>query len=88
MAEWMQRDRAAISALDELLQRTADARLDELAHQLAAALPVDDRPAELTRALVRLALDIWTWRRSDREGLDDPTAATAMTNAVTPRSAS
>ena len=34
MAEWVQRDRAAVSALDELRHRTADARLDQLAHQL------------------------------------------------------
>jgi AcrR family transcriptional regulator len=88
MAEWVQRDRAAVSALDELLHRTADARLDQLAHQLATALPADGRPADLMRALVRLALDFWTWRRLNREGLDDPTAATAMTNAVAPRSVS
>ena len=71
-----------------LLQCTADARLDQLAHELATALPADGRPADLMRALVRLALDFWTWRRLDREGLDDPTAATAMTNAVAPRSVS
>ena len=39
MAEWVQRDRAAVATLDELLQRTADARLDQLADQLATALP-------------------------------------------------
>ena len=82
MAEWVQRDRAAVTALDELLQRTADARLDQLADQLAIALPADGRPVEHTRALVRLALDFWTWRRLDREGLDDPTAVAVMTDAV------
>ena len=82
MAEWVQRDRAAVAALDELLQRTADARLDQLAHQLATALPADGRPAEHTRALVRLALGFWMWRRLDREGLDDLTAVTVMTDAV------
>jgi len=85
MAEWVQRDRAAVSALDELLRRTADVRLDQLAHQLATALPADGRPVEHTRVLVRLALDFWTWRRLDREGLDDPTAVTVMADAVTPR---
>ena len=82
MAEWVQRDRAAVAALDELLQRTADARLDQLARHLATALPADGRPAEHTRTLVRLALDFWTWHRLDREGLDDPTAVTVMTDAV------
>jgi AcrR family transcriptional regulator len=82
MAEWVQRDRAAVSALDELLRRTADVRLDQLAHQLATALPADGRPVEHTRVLVRLALDFWTWRRLDREGLDDPTAVTVMADAV------
>jgi AcrR family transcriptional regulator len=84
MAEWVQRDRAAVSALDELLRRTADVRLDQLAHQLATALPADGRPAEHIRVLVRLALDFWTWRRLDREGLDDLTAVTVMADAVTP----
>ena len=60
MAEWVQRDRAAVAALDELLRRTADVRLDQLAHQLATALPADGRPVEHTRVLVRLALDFWT----------------------------
>ncbi len=85
MAEWAERDRAAVAALDELLRRTADVRLDQLAHQLATALPADGRPAEHIRVLVRLALDFWTWRRLDREGLDDSTAVTVMTDAVTPR---
>jgi hypothetical protein len=31
------------------------------------------------RALIRLALDFWTWRRLDREGLDDAAAADLMT---------
>ena len=84
MAEWVQRDRAAVTALDELLRRTADARLDQLAHQLATALPADGRPVEHTRVLVRLALDFCTWRRLDREGLDDPIAVTVMADVVTP----
>jgi AcrR family transcriptional regulator len=84
MAEWVQRDRAAVAALNELLQRTADARLDQLAHQLATALPADIGPAEHTRVLVRLALDFWTWRRLDREGLNDPTAARVMADAIIP----
>ena len=85
MAEWVQRDRAAVAALDALLQHTADARLDQLADHLAAVLPASSGPSQHTRALLRLALDFWTWRRLDREGLDDRTAATVMTDAVIPR---
>jgi len=40
MAEWVHRDRAAVAALDALLRCTADTRLDQLADQLATALPV------------------------------------------------
>ena len=85
MAEWVHRDRAAVAALDALLRCTADTRLDQLADQLATALPVGSGPSEHSRVLVRLALDFWTWRRLDREGLDDLTAATVMTDAVLPR---
>ena len=78
MAEKIQRDRGAIPALEALMQRTADARADQLADALAAGLGGGaDR-----RALIRLALDFWTWRRLSREGLDDETAANLMTTAA------
>ena len=52
--------------------------LDQLADALAAGLGGGaDR-----RALIRLALDFWTWRRLSREGLDDETAADLMTTAA------
>jgi AcrR family transcriptional regulator len=82
MAEKIQRDRAAVPALDELLQHTADARLAQLADQLAAGLSPPGQRAERQRVIIRLALDFWTWRRLDREGLDDTTAATVMTNTA------
>jgi hypothetical protein len=75
MAEKIQRDRGAIPALEALMQRTADARADQLADALAAGGA--DR-----RAIIRLALDFWTWRRLSREGLDDETAAELMTTAA------
>jgi AcrR family transcriptional regulator len=79
MAEHIQRDRGAIPALDSLMQRTADARADQLADALAAGSELSaDR-----RAFIRLALDFWTWRRLSREGLDDATAADLMTAAAT-----
>ena len=79
MAEKVQRDRGAVDALDALMRRTADARLDQLAGTLAAGSP---RGAS-SRALIRLALDFWTWRRLVREGLDDDAAAELMAAAAT-----
>jgi AcrR family transcriptional regulator len=78
MAANIQRDRGAVPALDSLMQGTADARLDKLAEALAAGFGVD----EGSRALIRLALDFWTWRRLSREGLDEVAAADLMTAAI------
>jgi AcrR family transcriptional regulator len=81
MAEKIQRERGAVPALDELMVRTADARLGELAAALAAGFRARGRRAE-RQALIRLALDFWTWRRLDREGLSDLAAARLMAGAV------
>ena len=78
MAQNIQRDRGAVPALDSLMQRTADARLDQLADTLAEGFDV----SEERRPLVRLALDFWTWRRLSREGLDDDAAADLMTGVA------
>ena len=40
------------------------------------------RRAERLKALIRLALDFWTWRRLSREGLDDEAAGDLMAAAV------
>ena len=78
MAENIQRDRRAVPALDSLMQRTADARADQLADALVGSWARGgDR-----RALIRLALDFWTWRRLSSEGLDDDAAADLMTAAA------
>ena len=82
MAEKIQRDRGAVPALEELMQRTADARLAELADALAGGFRARGRRSERLRALIRLALDFWTWRRLDREGLSDLAAARLMADAV------
>lgn len=79
MAQNIQRDRGAVPALDSLMQRTADARLDRLADALAAGFGA----SEVRRALVRLALDFWTWRRLTHEGLDDDAAADLMAGVAT-----
>jgi AcrR family transcriptional regulator len=82
MAEKIQRDRSAVPALDALMKRTADARLAQLTEALAEGFRSRGRRAQRQRALIRLALDFWTWRRLNREGLDDDTAADLMTEAV------
>jgi AcrR family transcriptional regulator len=82
MAEKIQRDRGAVAALDELMRHTADAGLDQLADALAAGFPGRARAAERQGALIRLALDFWTWRRLDHEGLHDEDAANLMARAV------
>jgi AcrR family transcriptional regulator len=82
MAEKIQRDRGTVPALDALMKQTADARLAQLAEALAGGFRSRRQRAKRQRALIRLALDFWTWRRLDREGLDDDTAADLMTEAV------
>jgi AcrR family transcriptional regulator len=82
MAEKIQRDRGAVPALDALMEQTADARLAQLTDALAGGFRSRGRRAERQRALIRLALDFWTWRRLNRGGLDDDTAADLMSEAV------
>jgi hypothetical protein len=54
----------------------------ELADDLGAPFGVRGRRAERAGALIRLALDFWTWRRLSREGLDDEDAADLMAAAI------
>ena len=70
-------ERAIVPELDAWMAQSADAPLAELAAGLSAGF---DRPD--AQALVALALDFWTWRRLDREGLDDAAAAGLMTGVV------
>jgi AcrR family transcriptional regulator len=82
MAEKIQRDRGTVPALDTVMTQTADARLDELTAALAGGFRTRGRRAERQRAVIRLALDFWTWRRLDREGVDDAAAADLMAGLV------
>ncbi len=75
-------DRASVPELDRFLERNVDRMLAELADDLATAFALRGRRAERLRALVRLALDFWTWRRLTSEGVDDATAADLMASAV------
>jgi AcrR family transcriptional regulator len=83
MAENVQRDRGAVPQLDALMKETADAQFATLADALSAGFRRRGARADRQRALIRLALDFWTWRRLDLEGLDDDSAADLMTEAVT-----
>lgn len=76
------RDRAALPALDRLLERTMDAQLGELADTLAAGFRARGPRHARLRALVALALDFWTWLRLKREGLDDRAAADLMADLI------
>jgi AcrR family transcriptional regulator len=82
MVENVQRDRNALPALDGLMERTADARLAQLAMDLSDGFRARDQRSVGTRTMIRLALDFWTWRRLQREGLDDRAAADLMTDAI------
>jgi AcrR family transcriptional regulator len=82
MSENVQRDRGAVASLDDVLTQTADAGLARLADALAAGFKDRGRVAARRRALIGLALDFWTWRRLDREGLDDDAAAALMAHAI------
>ena len=82
MAENIQRDRGAVPALDALMARTADARLTQLTDALVAGFRGGGSQAHRQRTLIRLALDFWTWRRLNREGLHDDMAADLMSDAI------
>jgi AcrR family transcriptional regulator len=75
-------DRAAVPELDRFLEENIDRMQAELADDLAGAFGVRGQRAKRTVALIRLALDFWTWRRLAREGLDDEAAADAMAEVV------
>jgi len=70
-------ERATVPELDAWMARSADVALATLADGLAAGFEHPD-----ARALVALALDFWTWRRLDREGLDAAAAAALMASVV------
>src|ERR671915_2253605 len=75
-------DRAFVPELDRFMEQEVDRMQAELAEGLAAALGARGRRAKRLNALIRLALDFWTWRRLSREGLDDEAAAELMAAAV------
>ena len=80
-------DRASVPELDRFMEQDVDRVQAELADGLAAAFAARGRRAERLKALIRLALDFWTWRRLSREGIDDEAAAKLMAAAIAAHSA-
>jgi AcrR family transcriptional regulator len=75
-------DRTSVPELDRFLEQGVDRMQAELADGLAAAFAVRGRRAVRLNALIRLALDFWTWHRLSGEGLDDEAAADLMAAAI------
>ena len=80
--ENLQRDRLVIPALDAVIKIRMDYSMSKLADTLADGFASKGRSAKGVRAAVALALDFWTWRRLDSEGLSDDDAAALMVRAV------
>jgi AcrR family transcriptional regulator len=78
----LSRDRGSDPALDALMKRTRDALLDGLAEALSDGFDQAEGARGQLRAMMRLALDFWTWERLTGDGLDDEAAAELMTDAV------
>jgi AcrR family transcriptional regulator len=78
----IQRDRNLIPALDKVVTETTDEPLRQLADALARGFDERARSVASRRALIRLALDFWSWRSLAMEGLDDQRAAHLMANAI------
>jgi hypothetical protein len=77
-------ERGSVPELDVWMARSADVALAGLASALTAGFDVRGKHAQRLQALIRLALDFWTWRRLDTEGLDDAGAAALMTASLEP----
>jgi AcrR family transcriptional regulator len=75
-------DRSSVPELDRFMQQDIDSLLAGLAGRLAAGFSTRGRAAQRRTALIRLALDFWTWRRLTREGLDDQGAAELMAATI------
>jgi AcrR family transcriptional regulator len=75
-------DRISVPALDDFMRANSDRASAELAEGLAGGFGARGHRAERLRSLLALALDFATWRRLDREGLEDADAAELMSQAI------
>jgi AcrR family transcriptional regulator len=78
----IRRDRILLPALDDVVRGSTDSRMAWLAAQLALGFGADRATQRRVRPAVALALDFWTWRRLEEEGLDDKAAAGLMVTSV------
>jgi AcrR family transcriptional regulator len=78
----VERDRALVPALDDLLSRTNDAHFAALVDAIVGGWPARGRRKMRLRAAIAVALDFWTWRRLAEEGLGDEDAAELMAEIV------
>jgi AcrR family transcriptional regulator len=82
MQERVQGERSTVPELEAWMSGTADVALAQLSDGLAAGFGLRGEHRERVHALIRLALDFWTWRRLNREGVDDEAAAELMASSV------
>ena len=80
-------DRASVPELDRFMEQEIDRMQADLAGDLVASFAARGRRTERRKALIRVALDFWTWRRLSREGLDDEAAAELVAAAIAAHSA-
>lgn len=78
----LQRDRRSDKALDDYMRANSDAALAGLADAATAGFGLEAGRAASVTAMVRVALDFWTWDRLESEGLTDEEKAELMTEAV------
>jgi AcrR family transcriptional regulator len=75
-------DRSSVPELEQLMQGGIDHFQGELAGALTSGFKGRGPRAGRRAALIRLALDFWTWKRLTGEGLDDEASAQVMAAAV------
>jgi AcrR family transcriptional regulator len=80
-------DRGSVPELNQFMTENIDRFLAELTDGLAVGLSSSGRRAKDLHALIRLALDFWTWRRLGLEGLDDKASAELMAAVVAAQAA-
>ena len=78
----IRRDRALVPALDDFCSQTIDVRFGQLTDGLAAGFSARGARARRVHALIAVAVDFWTWKRLDQEGLGDRAAARLMAETV------
>jgi hypothetical protein len=71
-----------VPELEAWMARSADGALADLASALTEGFALPVGQDKRLRAVIRLALDFWTWRRLDAEGLGDDEGAEVMTASL------